>query len=164
MRVSIVVAMSADRLIGQGGGLPWRLPADLRHFKSITMGKPILMGRKTHESIGKPLPGRENIVLTRDRSFRAEGCRVVHAIDEALAAAGDHDELMVIGGAEIYRALLDRADRMYVTIVEGDFAGDTHFPDYDEKEWAEATRERYGADDRNPHAHTFVTFRRVAKD
>ena len=158
MRVSLVVAMSADRLIGQGGGLPWRLPADLRHFKSITMGKPILMGRKTHESIGKPLPGRENIVLTRDRSFRAEGCRVVHSIEEALAAAGANDELMVIGGAEIYRAFLDRADRMYMTLVEGEFRGDTHFPPYDEQAWKEVERESHEADEKNPYAFTFLTY------
>jgi dihydrofolate reductase len=155
--------MSTERLIGQGGGLPWRLPADLRHFKSITMGKPVLMGRKTHESIGKSLPGRENIVLTRDRSFRAEGCRVVHSMEDALAAAKDHDELMVIGGAEIYRAFLDRADRMYVTLVEGVFQGDTHFPPYDEQAWKEVQRDPHEADAKNPHAFTFLTYVRPSE-
>jgi len=147
LRVSHIVAMTKDRVIGRDNDLPWRHPEDLRYFKRVTMGKPILMGRKTHESIGKPLPGRTNIILTRRLLYRAEGCIIAHDIDEAIAAAAqsvaesdagsDVDELMIIGGAEIYRATLPETERIYLTRVLKPAEGDTHYPEFDPAEWSE---------------------------
>ena len=159
-RITLVVAMDEYGVIGRGGGLPWRLPNDLKFFKRITMGKPILMGRRTHESIGRPLPGRENLVLTRDRSYAAEGCRVVHDLEEALAAAEGAGELMVIGGAEVYARCLPRAERIWLTRVHGRVTGDTHMPPLDPAEWRETWRERHPADEKNPYPHSFVLLER----
>lgn len=165
MRVSIVVAMSSNRVIGEKNETPWHLPSDLKHFKAITMGKPILMGRKTHESIGRPLPGRTNIVLTRDPSYRAIGCRVVHSLEEAKAAAEGASELMVVGGSAIYEALLDDADRIYLTMVHAVFRGDRYFPELKPEEWTEISRDHRLADARNPFDHTFIVLeRRKARD
>ena len=130
MLVSLVVAMTPDRVIGRDGRLPWRLPADLRHFRRLTMGHPIIMGRKTFTSIGRPLPGRDNIVLSRQPDFAAPGCRVVHTVAAALAAAQAHptDEAFVIGGGAVYALFLPMATRIHATIVRAVVAGDTHFP------------------------------------
>lgn len=160
MKISIVVAMADNRVIGHENRLPWHLPADLKHFKQITMGKPILMGRKTFESIGRPLPGRTNIVITRDESYTAEGCVVVHSIEAALKAA-DSEEVMVIGGAEFYQQALPHADTLYLTLVEGEFEGDTFFPELDDEEWREVERSGFDADEKNPHAYSFVRLDRV---
>lgn len=159
-RITLVVAMDDSGVIGRGGGLPWRLPNDLKFFKRITMGKPILMGRRTHESIGRPLPGRDNLVLTRDPTYAAEGCRVVHDLDEALAAAEGAGELMVIGGAEVYKRCLPLADRIWLTRVHGRFEGDTHMPALDPADWHETWRETHPADDKNPYPHSFVLLER----
>ncbi len=159
-RVALVVAVDEAGTIGRDGALPWRLPSDLRHFKQITMGKPVVMGRKTFESIGRPLPGRENIVLSRDPDYRAEGCRAVGSLQEALAAAGEAEELMVIGGAELYAQALPLAERIYLTRVHARFAGDTFMPRLDPEEWLETRREEHPADARNPYAHTFVVLER----
>ncbi|MDH3979636.1 MAG: type 3 dihydrofolate reductase [Gammaproteobacteria bacterium] len=161
MKISIIVAMAANRVIGHENRLPWHLPADLQHFKQITMGKPILMGRKTYESIGRPLPGRTNIVITRDESYTAEGCMVVHSMEEAMQAAGDSDEVMVIGGAEFYQQVLPQADVLYLTLVEGEFEGDAFFPEINEDEWREVERSDFGSDEKNPHAYSFVRMDRV---
>jgi dihydrofolate reductase len=161
MKVSIVVAMAANRVIGNNNQLPWHLPADLKHFKQTTMGKPILMGRKTWESIGRPLPGRTNIVITRDESYAAPGCLVVHSIEAAMQAAAQQDEVMVIGGAEFYRQVLPRADTIYLTRIHQDFEGDTFFPELDEAEWQEVARVDCDADDRNPYAYSFIRLERV---
>ncbi|MDX1687598.1 MAG: dihydrofolate reductase, partial [Candidatus Promineifilaceae bacterium] len=110
-RISLIAALDRNGVIGDDGRIPWRLPADLKYFKRVTMGKPLIMGRKTYESIGRPLPGRQNIVLTRQRDYRAPGCTVVHSLEEALAAAGDAEEVMVAGGGSVYRQFLPRADR-----------------------------------------------------
>ena len=135
MRISLIVAMARNRVIGSNGQLPWHLPADLKRFKSLTMGNPLLMGRKTHESIGRPLPGRTNIVLTSDPSYRAAGCLVEHSIADALARAGDASELFVIGGASLYEAFLAAAERIYLTLIDSEFAGDVRFPELDLIEW-----------------------------
>ena len=162
MKISIVVAMAANHVIGNDNRLPWHLSADLKHFKAITMGKPIVMGRKTWESIGRPLPGRTNIVITRDHDYIADGCVVVHSIEGALAAASDHDEVMVIGGAEFYRQVLPRTSTIYLTRIHRGFAGDTVFPELDDDAWCEVGREDFEADADNPHAYSFIRLERVA--
>lgn len=139
MKISLIVAMAENRAIGLAGGMPWHLSSDLKRFRRITLGKPIIMGRKTHESIGRPLPGRRNIVLTSDRGYVAPGCTVVHDLDSALAAAGA-DEVMIIGGAALYADCLAKADRLYLTLIHRDFAGDTFFPEFDRDEWRETER------------------------
>jgi len=161
MKISIVVAMAANGVIGRDNQLPWRLPADLRHFRQTTMGKPILMGRKTYESIGRPLPGRTNIVITRDRDYAAEGCVVVHSIEAALQAATPAEEVMVIGGAEFYRQVLPYADTIYLTRIHEDFEGDTFFPELKAAEWREVERSDCAPDEDNPHRYSFVRLDRV---
>ena len=163
MPISLIAAMDRNRLIGAENRLPWHLPADLQHFKALTMGKPIIMGRVTFESIGRPLPGRHNIVVTSDSAFDAEGCTVVHSVDQALAAASRHPEAMVIGGAALYGQLLARARRMYLTLVDGEFEGDVYFPAWATSEWRELERQDRQPDDRNPHPHSFVILERVSR-
>jgi len=154
--------MAENRVIGAHGALPWRLPADLRRFRRLTMGKPVVMGRRTHASIGRPLPGRANIVLTRDEGYRSEGCRVVHSVAAALGAAGEvADETMVIGGAEVYRQFLPLADRIELTVVRCTFDGDTRFPDLDEREWTEVRRVVHGRDAENRLPYDFRRLERV---
>jgi len=165
MDVSFVVAMSRDRVIGRGGELPWRLPRDLKHFRELTWGKPIVMGRKTHESLGRPLPGRTNIILTRRPAFPAPGCMVVGSIDEALdqARATGSDEVMIVGGGEVYRDFLPLCSKVHLTLVEGDFEGDTFFPVdlLGSVEWRTAHEERWEADERNPHDARYLVLKRV---
>ena len=161
MRVSLVVAMAANRVIGRDGTLPWRLPADLKNFKRVTLNKAIVMGRKTWESLpARPLPDRHNIILTRRVDFRANGGTVVRGLDEAFDLALGSDEVMVIGGEEIYRLALPRADRIYLTEVLGSFDGDARFPDLDPAEWREISREDHEAVGEHP-AHSFVVLERV---
>ncbi len=160
MLISLIAAMGSNRVIGVDNGLPWRLPADLRRFRQITMGHPVLMGRKTHESIGRPLPGRTNIVLTGQRDYRAEGCCVVHTINEALAACDLADEAMVIGGASFYAQMLERAERMYLTYIHHRFEGDEYFPIFDSSQWQECGREDFGPDAENPFSYSFVRLQR----
>jgi dihydrofolate reductase len=166
VKLTIVVAVADNGVIGHKNTLPWHLPADLRHFKSTTMGKPILMGRKTHESIGRPLPGRLNIVLTTQPDYLAEGCRVVHSIDEAieLVEGEGGDEVMVIGGAKLYEDALPRADRIHLTRVHADFAGDTWFPELEVGDWMEIASEQQQADTDNAYACTFLTLVRRAPE
>jgi dihydrofolate reductase len=158
--VSLIVAMAQNGVIGRNNTLPWRLPEDLRRFKAITMGKPILMGRKTFDSIGKPLPGRTNLVLTRDRDWKADGAVVVHSVDEALRKSRDCTELVAIGGAEIYRLVMPFARRIYLTHVHADVPGDTYFPDFDPTQWVDAECTAQPADERHAYAVTFVTLER----
>jgi dihydrofolate reductase len=156
--IALVVAMARNGVIGRDNGLPWgRLPEDLKHFKAATLGKPVLMGRKTYESIGKPLPGRTNFVLTRDRGWKADGVVAVHSLDEALTG----DYVSGIGGAEIYRLLLPVANRIYLTRIDADVAGDTVFPPIDYSEWVETGRRAITADERNPYNMSFVTLERA---
>lgn len=160
--ISIVVAMDRNRLIGRGNALPWHLPADLAHFKAVTMGKPILMGRKTYESIGRPLPGRHNIVITRNAGFAAPGCTVVTSVDAALAAAGAVPEIMLIGGAQLYAELLPRVGRIYVTRIDAAFEGDAWFPALDDGDWVETARSDHDPDERNPYPYSFRVLERRA--
>ncbi len=143
MRVSVIVAASANNVIGVDGGLPWRLPEDLRRFKELTMGKPMIMGRLTYESIGKALPGRRSIILTRQVDYLAADCEVVTTVDAAIAAAGDAAELMVIGGGKVYEQLLPISDRVYLTRVHADIDGDTFFPELDPIEWRSVSKEGF---------------------
>lgn len=158
--LSLVAAMGRDRVIGFGNRLPWRLPADMKHFRSLTLGKPVLMGRKTFESIGKPLAGRTNIVVTQDRRFHPEGVHVTHSIEEALALTQDAREVMVIGGASFYGQILPRARRLYLTEIDHAFAGDAFFPPWDPAEWRETTREEHLPDDANAYPYRFITLER----
>lgn len=160
MRLSLIAAMDRNRLIGAGNGLPWHLPADLAHFKRLTVGKPIVMGRRTFESIGRPLPQRENIVVSRNPDFMAEGCTVVHGLLEAIEAARGVAEVMIIGGASLYVEALPLAGRMYLTLIDAEFEGDTWFPAYDPQQWREVASESRAADDANPYALRFVTLDR----
>lgn len=162
MKISLIVAMSSNRAIGLDGRMPWHLSADLRRFKRITLGKPVLMGRKTHQAIGRPLPGRENLVVSRASDYRAEGCLVFADIDAALAHCRDNDEVFVIGGAELYRALLDRADCLYLTCIDRDFAGDTFFPEIDAEAWLEVESEEVDDDPVVDFRYRFLTLRRAA--
>ena len=159
MHVAIVVAMSENRVIGMRNALPWRLPADLRHFRRVTLGKAVLMGRKTFESIGHPLEGRRNIVVSRDPQFRAGGCLIAPSLDEALARAGG-DEILVIGGASIYEQALPRTERIYLTLVHAQVEGDAFFPSIDEDEWITIARTDHPADERNVFPYSFLTLER----
>ncbi len=165
MRLSIIVAMTPQRVIGKDGDMPWHLPAELRHFKETTMGRPIVMGRRTHESIGRALPGRQNIVVTRDPGYRSEGVCVVHGLDEAIAAAGDAEEIMIIGGETLYRQALGRAGRIYLTLVHARLEGDTWFPELDTEGWQEVHRSERAADEGNPYPMSFIVLdRKTAPD
>lgn len=160
MRVSLIAAVAENGVIGREGGLPWRIPEDLKFFKATTLGKPVIMGRKTYDSIGRPLPGRLNIVLTRDPRWRAEGVREARDLDAALdiARASGADEAMIIGGGKVYEMALPRASRIYLTRVHQEFEGDAHFPPLDPNEWAETFR-KAGAPD-TPPDYTFLTLER----
>lgn len=159
--IALVVAMAENGVIGNANRLPWHLPADLKHFKAVTMGKPILMGRKTYESIGRPLPGRRNLVLTRNADFSAPGVETVRTLDEAIERTAAAAELMIIGGAELYRLALPRAQRIHLTRVHAPIAGDTRFPPCDWSEWREAGRGQHAADEQNVYAMTFLTLERA---
>ena len=159
MRVSLIVAVAENGVIGQDGDLPWRIPADLKFFKETTTGHPIVMGRKTYQSIGRALPGRRNIVVTRDPDFASDDIVVVSDFDAALSAAGDAEEVMVIGGAQIYELALSRADKIYLTQVHVAADGDTHFPELDRGIWRETARVDHPAAGETP-AFSFVTLER----
>lgn len=161
MITSLVVAMSKNHVIGVDNHLPWHLPADLKHFKTVTLGKPIVMGRKTYESIGKPLPGRENVILTRNSDFDVPGCWVTGDIEAVFQKYRDTPEIMIIGGAQIFEHCLPLADRMYLTYVDLEIKGDALFPFFDAAEWKEIERIEYPADDNNKYACTFCTLVRI---
>ena len=157
MIVSIIAAMDRNHLIGNKNQLPWHLPADFAHFKSVTMGKPIVMGRKTFESIGKPLPGRANIVLSRNPDIRLEGVVCVSSFEDAVSAVPDAEEIMIIGGSSIYEMLLPQVNRMYLTYVDAEFEGDAWFPGFEESLWQEINTETRPADEKNLYDCRFVT-------
>lgn len=159
--VTLVVAMDLRGVIGRAGGLPWRLPDDLRRFKALTLGKSVIMGRKTFESIGRPLPQRRNIVVTRDPRFAAPGIEVAASLEAALVLCRQEPEVMVIGGAEIYRAALPSADKIELTRVESEVDGDVHFPALDPAEWRESAREYHPADARHVYPMSFSTLERA---
>jgi dihydrofolate reductase len=156
-RLVAVLAVADNGVIGRDNALPWRLPADLRHFKALTLGKPVLMGRRTFESLGRPLPGRPNLVMTRDPAWAADGVTVVGSIDAAIEAAGTAQELMVIGGAEVYRQCWPRLSRVELTRVHGSPAGDTRMEHVDWTGWREVSSERHPADEHNEYDYSFVT-------
>ena len=170
MRIALIVAMGRNHVIGTETGLPWHLPRDLKQFRTLTTGKPIIMGRKTHEAIGRPLPSRTNIVLTRQADFVAEGVLVARTVDEALESASREaerlaaDEAVVIGGGEIYRAFLPLTDRIYLTLVEGDFEGTATFPvaEFAAVRFVQSDSQHFPADARHAYAHTFVQLDRVS--
>lgn len=159
-RISLIAAMARNGVIGNDNKIPWRLPAEMRWFKATTMGKPILMGRKTYESIGRPLPGRHNIVLTRNKEFTAEGCTVVHTVKEAITAAGDEKEIMIIGGAFLYAETLPLADCLYLTFIDADIEGDTYFPSFNIEDWDVIQEDEYLADEKNPYNYRIVVLKR----
>jgi len=152
--ISLIWAQDKNGLIGAGGQLPWRLPADMAWFRKNTMGKPLLMGRKTFDSIGHPLPGRINIVIT-SQDIKIDGCAVAHSLDDALSVAGEAEELMVMGGAQIYQLALPQAVRLYVTRIRAILHGNTYFPEFDESAWREIFHEKHEADTENVHPYSF---------
>ncbi len=159
--LTLIVARARNGVIGRDNQLPWRLPEDLAFFKRTTMGAPIIMGRKTHESIGRPLPGRRNIVVSRDATRRYEGCDTVTSLDAALAAA-PANEAFLIGGAQLYRDAIARADKLIITEIDADFDGDTHFPAPDVAHWREVSRETHRAAAPNAFDFAFVTYEQKA--
>ena len=163
MTVSLIVAVSANGVIGRDGGLPWYLPADLKHFKQTTMGHHLIIGRRTWEEVGKPLPGRTMVVVTRSRRFAPDGVRVVQSVEEALELAAADDEPFIGGGAQIYRIALarDLVDRIYLTRIHADVEGDTHFPEIDLDEWELISEEHHEADEKNEFAYSFLVYERV---
>lgn len=155
MIISLVAAMAHHRVIGYQGKMPWHLPADLKHFKKITLNKPIVMGRKTFESIGRALPHRRNIVITRDKAFMAPGIEVVHDLPAALALVSGSPEVMIIGGGELYQQAIKIADHLYLTLIDAEFPGDTFFPAYEE-DWHEIASESHAPDAENPYKYKFI--------
>ncbi len=162
MIISLIAAVARNGVIGNHGAIPWHLPADFAYFKRITMGYPVIMGRKTYESIGKSLPGRKNIIVTRQSDYCVPQCTVVHDMIEAIREAGEAEEVFVIGGSEIYKEALPFAERLYITRVEEDFNGDVLFPEIDFSEWTEVSREKGIVDKENSHPHTFLVFERAS--
>ena len=160
MTISIIAALSHNRVIGKNNKLPWNLPADLQRFKELTLGKPIIIGQRTFESIGKPLPERTNIVLSQDPNFNPPGCIVVRSIEEALKAVLSFREVMICGGASVYKQFLPLADKMYLTLIEGDFEGDAYFPEFDWADWQEIDRIENQPDQANPYKYIFLTLER----
>ena len=160
MKLSLIVAVSDNGVIGQEGELPWHLSSDLRRFKRLTMGHPILMGRKTYESIGRLLPGRITVVLSRQAAYPAEGAIVAGSLDEALSRVSGDNEVFIIGGAELYRSTLQRVSRIYLTVVHAQVEGDTYFPEVDWTHWLPLEDVRFTADDNNDHDYSFRVYDR----
>ncbi|MBL4676972.1 MAG: dihydrofolate reductase [Mucilaginibacter sp.] len=159
MTISIIVAIAENNAIGKNNQLLWHMPNDLKHFKEITSGRTIIMGRKTFDSVGRPLPKRRNIVVTR-QDIEIPGCEVVKSIDEGLALCAGEDEVFIGGGAEIYRQAMDKTDRIYLTIIHKEFDADTFFPEIDYSQWNEVSRERHEPDEKNPLPYSFITLER----
>lgn len=162
MKISMIAAMAHDRVIGKDNQMPWHLPADLAHFKRVTLGKPVLMGRKTFESIGRPLPGRRNLVISRNPGYQAEGIEVLGSVEAALAllAGSSVEELMVIGGGHLYAEMLPSADCLYLTRIDLAVEGDTRFPAFDDGQWQRVDCESHSADEKNPYPYSFETWQR----
>jgi len=163
-RICLIAAMAANRVIGKDNALPWHLPADLKRFKTLTMGHPVVMGRKTHESIGRPLPGRRNLVISRNRDYRAPGCEIVHSLDEATAACRGAKTIFVIGGAELYRESLARAHCLEFTEIHAEFEGDVTFPEVSLAQWRETAREVHANEAGIPFRYDFVHYQRQDRD
>ncbi|UZE58726.1 type 3 dihydrofolate reductase [Aeromonas veronii] len=162
MKISMIAALAKKQVIGKNNLMPWHMPADLAHFKRVTLGKPVLMGRKTFESIGRPLPGRRNLVISRNPDYQAEGIEVVGSVEAALAllACSSVEELMVIGGGHLYAEMLPSADCLYLTRIDLAVEGDTRFPAFDDGQWQRVDCESHPADEKNPHPYSFETWQR----
>jgi len=161
MIISLIAAMDKNRVIGNKGKLPWNLPADMKYFRDNTRGKPVIMGRKTYESIGRPLPDRPNIIITHDPDYKAEGCIVVTSSGEALKAAGNAEEVMIIGGSQIYKEFLPKSNKMHLTKIDAAVTGDTYFPEYKIEEWKEVSYEEHERDAENEYDYAFVVLERA---
>ena len=157
-KISIIVAMAKNRVIGKDNDMPWHLPADLQHFRKMTTAKPIIMGRKTYESIGRPLPKRHNIIVSRNSDYSQEGCDVVGSLDEALRCAGDVEEVMIIGGGFLYQQTIDQADKLYLTFIDLDVDGDTLFPSYEHLALKKVASAHHQKDEKNPYDYEFTEF------
>lgn len=160
---SIMVARSDNRVIGKDNDLVWHMPADLKYFKETTTGHYVIMGRKTYESVDKPLPGRLNIIVTRQKDYHREGCIVVHNVEEAFALGEKNrqEEVFILGGSQIYALTMDLADRIYLTEIQAEFEGDSYFPKIDDTQWKEVKREGHEPDEKNPHPYAFVVLQRT---
>jgi dihydrofolate reductase len=158
MIISLIAAMTPDRVIGKNNQLPWQMPADLQHFKKITLNKTIIMGRKTYQSIGRPLPQRRNIIITRDKNFMAPGCEIFYSLEQVLDALHAEPEIYIIGGAELYAQTIDRAHCLYLTYIHAPILGDSFFPEWNINDWLEISREFHLADEKNPYDYTFSLF------
>ncbi len=156
--ISIIVAMANNRVIGKDNQMPWHLPADLAHFKKVTLGKPIIMGRKTYESIGRPLPGRKNIVISSNSNYKLDGCETVTSIENAFEIVKNEKEVFIIGGGYLYTQLLPQADKLYLTFIDLDIDGDTKFPQFEQLNLKETKREKHLKDEKNPYDYEFVDF------
>jgi len=165
MSLSIIAAMDENQLIGNQGDMPWRLPSDLQHFKQITMGSPIIMGRKTFESLAQPLPGRTNIIMTKNKDYSAEGCLIVHSAIEILKKFLNkkEKEAFIIGGEEIYKLFLPYSNKLYLTMIENEFSGDTYFPDIDWENWGKVSEEKGKTDKNNPYLYSYQIYKRKNK-
>jgi dihydrofolate reductase len=159
-RLAIIVAMARNRTIGVNNTLPWRCPEDLKHFKALTMGHHMIMGRKTYDSIGRPLPGRTTVVITRNRDLQIEGCLTTHSPEQAIAACENDEAIFIVGGAELYAQMLPLADTLYITEIQQDVEGDAHFPAFDKNEWQEVSREVRAQETPQPLEYHFVCYRR----
>jgi len=160
MIISIIVAASRNHVIGKSNQLIWHLSADLKRFKKLTTGHTIIMGRKTFESIGKPLPNRNSVIVTKQLDYLVEGCEVVHSLEEALIKSNNQDEIFIIGGGSVYKEALPKADKLYMTLVHQDFEGDTYFPKLNTNDWDTIAREDCLPDDKNEYAYSFIDYKR----
>ncbi len=160
MKLSLIAAVSRNNVIGKDNKMPWNLPADLQFFKTTTLGKPIIMGRKTWESLGRILPGRRHIVVTRNKDYTAEGVEIVHSTDAALKQASNVDEAVIIGGAHLYEEMLPLTDRLYLTEIDAEFEGDTFFPEWNKEKWDVVSSDVHLADEKNPFPYRFVVYDR----
>lgn len=164
MKISIITAMDTNRVIGNKNALPWHLPRELQYVKEVTMGHAIIMGRKNYESIGKALPGRRNIIVTRNTAYQAENCEVYHSVEEVLETCKQEEEIFIFGGEEIYKLFLPYVEKMYITKINHAFEGDTFFPLIEEEEWEEKSKEDGITDEKNPYEYAFYTYERKLKN
>ena len=160
MKLSIIVATDEEGLIGKDNDLPWKLSADLQYFRRVTMGKALIMGRRTHESIGRALPGRKNIVITSDEEYESDGCTISFSVQQALQECENIEEVMVMGGASLYKQFLPEASTIYLTLVHATLSGDTWFPDWDKNQWQVLSEEKFSADEKNEHPYSFIVYKR----
>jgi dihydrofolate reductase len=160
MLISIIAAMDCNRVIGKNNDIPWRLPKDWAYVMKTTMGHPIILGRKNFESIGKVLPGRRNIILTRDKAYFAEGAEIVHSLENIFTSCGNEEEIFIFGGEQIYRLFLPLVDKMYITKIHYEFEGDTYFPEFDLNQWVQVSIEKGITDEKNPFTYYFHVYER----